>query len=100
MRISDWSSDVCSSDLAVCTGDARECTGRQRSAQAAGQIKQLISRSTAQVQSGTELVGKAGAAVDGIVAMAAKVRAHIGEISHAAGEQASGVGQKIGRAHV
>src|SRR3546814_9333957 len=41
----------------------------------------------------SELVGKAGAAVDGIVAMAAKVRAHIGEISHAAGERASGVGQ-------
>src|SRR3546814_5794816 len=63
--------------FAVVASEVRDLA--QRSAQAAGQIKQLISRSTALVQSGTELVGKAGAAVDGIVAMAATEigRAHV-----------------------
>ena len=77
--------------FAVVASEVRDLA--QRSAQAAGQIKQLISDSVTQVQAGTQLVEKAGGAIHGIVTIAGKVRTHIGEISHAALEQASGVSQ-------
>ncbi len=77
--------------FAVVASEVRDLA--QRSAQAAGQIKHLISDSATQVQAGTQLVEKAGGAIHGIVSIAGKVRTHIGEISHAAQEQASGVSQ-------
>lgn len=77
--------------FAVVASEVRDLA--QRSAQAAGQIKQLISDSATQVQAGTQLVERAGSAINGILDIAGKVRTHIGEISHAAQEQASGVGQ-------
>ncbi|MDX2300109.1 MAG: methyl-accepting chemotaxis protein [Xanthomonadaceae bacterium] len=77
--------------FAVVASEVRDLA--QRSAQAAGQIKQLISDSATQVQAGTQLVEKAGGAINGILAIAGKVRTHIGEIGHAAQEQASGVSQ-------
>ena len=61
----------------------------QRSAQASKEIKTLILNSDNQVQSGVELVKKAGDSLAGIVSGVQQVASLIGEIASASAEQAS-----------
>ncbi|GGH50833.1 hypothetical protein GCM10010975_04050 [Comamonas phosphati] len=63
----------------------------QRSAEAAKQIKQLITVSVAQVESGAGLVGQAGATMKDIVQSVGQVTGLLGEISHALQEQSEGI---------
>ena len=65
----------------------------QRSAQAAREIKVLISTSTDKVEGGTRLVHDAGAAMNEIVTGVQRVTDIIGEISTAATEQSGGIDQ-------
>ena len=65
----------------------------QRSAQAAREIKDLIGASVAKVNAGSRQVADAGSAMQEIVAQVARVTDLIGEITHAASEQATGIGQ-------
>ncbi|MGN6830616.1 methyl-accepting chemotaxis protein [Paucibacter sp. M5-1] len=65
----------------------------QRSAEAAKQIRSLISSSGEKVESGARLVGEAGTAMQEILGSVKRVAGIIGEISTAAREQAIGVGQ-------
>jgi len=64
----------------------------QRSAQAAKEIKTLISVSMDNVASGTKLVHEAGSTMGEIVASVQRVTDLIGEISAAAHEQSQGLG--------
>ncbi|WP_395702587.1 methyl-accepting chemotaxis protein [Aquabacterium sp.] len=77
--------------FAVVAGEVRNLA--QRSAQAAKEIKSLISASVERVESGTQLVSQAGSTMQDIVASVQRVSTIIGEISHAAGEQSEGIGQ-------
>ena len=65
----------------------------QRSATAAKEIKTLIGDSTDKVSAGAELVHAAGDTMQSIVTQARHVSQLIGEISEAAGQQTSGIGQ-------
>jgi len=65
----------------------------QRSADAAKQIKALISTSTAQVKRGVNLVGDTGAALDGIVIKVAEIDKIISAIASSSQEQAGGLNQ-------
>ncbi|WP_374570535.1 methyl-accepting chemotaxis protein [Phenylobacterium sp.] len=65
----------------------------QRSAEAAKEIKDLISASTAQVEAGVELVGRTGEALQRIVGQVAEIHELVTEISRSAQEQAVGVNQ-------
>ncbi len=65
----------------------------QRSAAAAKEIKALIDGSVEDVQTGSRLVGEAGATMHEIVDSVHRVSALIGEISAAAAEQSGGIGQ-------
>ena len=65
----------------------------QRSAQAAREIKGLIGESVGRVESGSKLVGEAGATMNEIVASVQKVRDIIAEISVAAEKQSEGIAQ-------
>jgi methyl-accepting chemotaxis protein len=65
----------------------------QRSADAAKEIKALISTSTGKVGAGVELVKRTGVALEGIVGKVAEVDGLIGEIAAAAQEQASGLAE-------
>ncbi|MDT7833636.1 methyl-accepting chemotaxis protein [Aquabacterium sp. OR-4] len=65
----------------------------QRSAEAAKEIKALISASVERVETGSRLVGEAGTNMDEIVAQVKRVADLIGEISSATIEQTSGIGQ-------
>jgi methyl-accepting chemotaxis protein-1 (serine sensor receptor) len=69
----------------------------QRSADAAREIKALISASVERVEQGTALVDQAGITMTEIVSSIARVTDIMGEISAASSEQSSGVGQ-IGEA--
>jgi len=69
----------------------------QRSAQAAREIKGLISRSMAQVESGTTVARGAGVAIEQIVASSKRIDKLLGEVATSAGEQSLGVAQ-IGQA--
>ncbi|KQR77126.1 chemotaxis protein [Burkholderia sp. Leaf177] len=77
--------------FAVVAGEVR--TLAQRSAQAAREIKQLISDSVSKVGSGTQLVSTAGAAMREIVDSVHRVGNIIEEISVATSEQSTGIGQ-------
>ncbi|MDC8783825.1 methyl-accepting chemotaxis protein [Roseateles koreensis] len=65
----------------------------QRSADAAKEIKSLISTSVERVESGTALVDQAGATMQEVVNSIRRVTDIMGEISSASSEQSSGVAQ-------
>ncbi len=69
----------------------------QRSANAAREIKVLITDSVEKVDKGTRLVGNAGETMDNIVSQVQSVSALIGRISHATTEQSQGIVQ-VGQA--
>ncbi len=64
----------------------------QRSADAAKEIKGLIGASVDHVEQGTQLVDRAGATMNDVVAAIERVSAVVGEISRASAEQSDGVG--------
>jgi methyl-accepting chemotaxis protein len=65
----------------------------QRSAEAAKEIKGLISHSVGRVEQGTVLVDQAGSTMQEIVNSIQRVSDIVGEISSASNEQSAGVGQ-------
>jgi methyl-accepting chemotaxis protein len=65
----------------------------QRSAQAAKEIKSLISESVAKVDLGTQQAGSAGASMANIVSGAQRVNQLISELACAAGQQTMGITQ-------
>ncbi|MET3527042.1 methyl-accepting chemotaxis protein [Phenylobacterium koreense] len=65
----------------------------QRSAEAAKEIKTLISASSAQVSEGVNLVGETGKALERIVRQVAEISNVVGEIAASAKEEALGLGQ-------
>jgi len=77
--------------FAVVAGEVRNLA--QRSAQAAREIKSLITDSVIKVESGCALVEQAGQTMEEIVAQVRQVTDLIGEITSATLEQSSGIGQ-------
>jgi aerotaxis receptor len=77
--------------FAVVAGEVRNLA--QRSAQAAREIKGLISDSVSKVESGAQVVGEAGRSMGEIVAQVKRVSDLIAEITTATVEQSSGIGQ-------
>ena len=69
----------------------------QRSAEAAKEIKSLISASTERVDHGTALVDQAGQTMNEVVASIRRVTDIVGEISSASSEQSNGIAQ-VGQA--
>jgi methyl-accepting chemotaxis protein len=65
----------------------------QRSAEAAKEIKTLISASTAQVEAGVDLVGETGKALERIVVEVGDINKLVSEIAASAHEQATGLNQ-------
>ena len=65
----------------------------QRSAQAAKDIKTLITNSFGEVQEGVSLAGQAGAALSEVVGSVNKAAAVVAEIAKASSEQAGGLAQ-------
>jgi methyl-accepting chemotaxis protein len=65
----------------------------QRSAEAAKEIKTLISSSTAQVSQGVSLVGQTGEALQRIVTKVGEIDALVTEIAASAAEQATGLNE-------
>ncbi|ATC25753.1 methyl-accepting chemotaxis protein [Caulobacter vibrioides] len=65
----------------------------QRSAEAAKEIRALISNSTQQVETGVNLVGRTGEALERIVAQIAEIDGLVRTIAASAQEQASGLAQ-------
>jgi methyl-accepting chemotaxis protein len=84
--------------FAVVAGEVRALA--QRSAEAAREIKSLITASVEQVEQGSALVDEAGGTMQEVVASIQRVRDIVGEISHASTEQSGGVvqiGQAVGQ---
>jgi len=77
--------------FAVVASEVRSLAGR--SADAAKEIKQLISASVERVEQGTALVDEAGATMTEVVTSIRRVSDLVGEISSASSEQAAGVAQ-------
>ena len=77
--------------FAVVASEVRSLAGR--SAEAAKEIKGLISASVDRVSHGTVLVDQAGATMSEVVSAIRRVTDIMGEISAASGQQASGVAQ-------
>ncbi|WP_326491088.1 methyl-accepting chemotaxis protein [Hydrogenophaga sp. NFH-34] len=77
--------------FAVVAGEVR--TLAQRSAEAAKEIKQLISASVERVEQGTTLVDRAGSTMQEVVQSIQRVTDIVGEISSASQEQNAGVNQ-------
>jgi methyl-accepting chemotaxis protein len=75
--------------FAVVAQEVRELA--QRSANAAKEIKALISTSSQQVGQGVQLVGKTGTALENIIAEINNIAQLIGDIAHSAQEQYTGV---------
>jgi methyl-accepting chemotaxis protein len=65
----------------------------QRSAEAAKEIKGLITSSTESVEAGAALVARAGETMQDIMSSIGRVSHIVGEISHATSEQSSGINQ-------
>jgi methyl-accepting chemotaxis protein len=65
----------------------------QRSAEAAKEIKDLISTSTQQVDQGVDLVGQTGSALEKIVAQVAEITGLVTEIAASAREQSTGLSE-------
>ena len=65
----------------------------QRSAEAAKEIKELISTSSQQVEQGVDLVGQTGAALEKIVAQVTEITSLVTEIAASAREQSTGLGE-------
>ena len=81
--------------FAVVAGEVR--TLAQRSAEAAKEIKSLITQSGENVQGGAALVAQAGQTMHEVISAIERVSHIVSEISHATGEQSTGIGQ-IGQA--
>ncbi|MCF1473038.1 MULTISPECIES: HAMP domain-containing methyl-accepting chemotaxis protein [Rhizobium/Agrobacterium group] len=77
--------------FAVVAQEVRELA--QRSANAAKDIKALITTSNSQVQSGVQLVGETGTALQTMVAEVQEINRHVSAIVEAAHEQSSGLQQ-------
>jgi len=77
--------------FAVVAGEVRSLAGR--SAEAAKEIKQLITDSVERVEQGSALVDQAGATMNEVVASIRRVNDIMGEISSASSEQSAGVSQ-------
>ncbi len=77
--------------FAVVASEVRSLAGR--SADAAKEIKQLITDSVARVESGAQLADQAGSTMTEVVASIRRVTDLMGEISAASSEQSSGVSQ-------
>ncbi len=77
--------------FAVVAGEVRSLA--QRSANAAKEIKTLISASSEKVESGSKLVQDAGVSMNEIMSSVQRVSDIIGEISAASSEQSQGIGQ-------
>ncbi|NRB54425.1 MAG: MCP four helix bundle domain-containing protein [Salinicola sp.] len=77
--------------FAVVASEVRNLAGR--SADAAKEIKKLVEDSIGQVDTGTELVNRAGHALEEIVEGVARVTTLVGEIAVASREQAQGIDQ-------
>jgi methyl-accepting chemotaxis protein len=77
--------------FAVVAGEVRNLA--QRSAEAAKQIKGLISTSAERVGQGSALVDQAGVTMSEVVAAIRRVTSIMEEISNASAEQSAGVGQ-------
>ncbi|QGZ62688.1 methyl-accepting chemotaxis protein [Paraburkholderia acidisoli] len=77
--------------FAVVAGEVRSLA--QRSASAAKEIKELINDSVEKVQSGSELVGRAGTTMEEILQAVRRVTDIMGEISAASEEQSGGIEQ-------
>ncbi|MBC8129363.1 MAG: PAS domain-containing methyl-accepting chemotaxis protein [Rhizobiaceae bacterium] len=73
---------------------AQEVRGlAQRSAQAAKEIKELISTSRGQVEQGVDLVGETGRALEEIVVKVAEINVHVSGIVESARSQAVGLSE-------
>jgi methyl-accepting chemotaxis protein len=68
----------------------------QRSAEAAKEIKALITASTTQVDQGVKLVGETGSALERIVGQVNEINIVVGEIAASAQEEATGLNQVNG----
>jgi len=77
--------------FAVVAGEVRSLA--QRSASAAKEIKDLINDSAQKVQSGSQLVARAGTTMDDILQAVRRVTDIMGEISAASEEQSTGIEQ-------
>jgi methyl-accepting chemotaxis protein len=77
--------------FAVVASEVRSLAGR--SADAAKEIKSLISASVEKVESGSRLVQDAGSTMEEIVGSVKRVSDIIGEITAASAEQSSGIGE-------
>jgi methyl-accepting chemotaxis protein len=77
--------------FAVVASEVRSLAGR--SADAAKEIKSLITASVERVEHGTALVDKAGETMTEVVSSIRRVTDIVGEISAASGEQSTGVSQ-------
>ncbi|QOR39207.1 HAMP domain-containing protein [Billgrantia diversa] len=77
--------------FAVVAGEVRQLA--TRSAEASREIRSLIDASGQKVAAGTELVRRAGATMEELVAGVNRVAKVLGEISVAASEQSDGIGQ-------
>lgn len=77
--------------FAVVAGEVRALA--QSSAQAAGEIRQLISCSNEQISQGVEGMQTAGSTISDVVSKVAHVSQLMHEMGQAAGNQASGIGQ-------
>jgi len=77
--------------FAVVAGEVRSLA--QRCAQAAREIKNMISESVQKVDGGSRLVNQAGSSMEEIVAQVKRVNALIGEISATSVEQSHGITQ-------
>ncbi|WP_119288318.1 methyl-accepting chemotaxis protein [Azohydromonas sediminis] len=80
--------------FAVVAGEVRSLA--QRSAEAAKEIKALIGTSVDKVETGSRLVGDAGATMQDIVGSVRKVAQMIGEIGSATAQQTQGIGEVNG----